>query len=141
MATSITRLLTIVLAGLFAGTASGAAPAVTMSGPHATEEFCKIMVRQVELGGEYMKNQPLIPDMTKRAKYFNDQKELNAKLVKSAPASLASDIVRFTKEGNDLYDAQLAGDRAKEKAAVAGLTSPEHLAASKRMSAYCGVKY
>ena len=52
------------------------------------------MVRQVELGGEYVKNQPLTPDMTKRAKYFNDQKELNAKLVKSAPASLASDIVR-----------------------------------------------
>ena len=60
--------------------------------------------------------------------------------MKSAPASLASDIVRFTKEGNDLYDAQLAGDRAKEKAAVAGLTSPEHLAASRRMSAYCGAK-
>jgi hypothetical protein len=141
MTTAIIRFPSIVLAALFAGTATGATPAVTMSGPHANEEFCKTMVRQVELGGEYMKNQALIPDMTKRAKYFNDQKELNAKLVKTAPASLTSDIVRFTKEGNDMYDAQLAGDRAKDKAAVAALTSPEHLAASKRMSAYCGVIY
>ena len=39
-----------------------------------------------------------------------------------------------------MMDALLAGDRAKDKAAIAGLTSPEHLAASKRMSAYCGAK-
>ena len=141
MATSIIRFSNIALATLFAGGASGATPAVTMSGPHANEEFCKTMIRQVELSGEYMKNQPLVPDTTKRAKYFNDQKELNATLVKSAPASLTSDATRFAKDANDMYDAELAGARAKDNAAVAGLRSPEHLAASKRMSAYCGVIY
>ena len=140
MATSIIRFSNIALAALFAGGASGATPAVTMSGPHANEEFCKTMIRQVELSGEYMKNQPLVPDTTKRAKYFNDQKELNAKLGKSAPASIASDAVRFTKEANDLYDAQLAGDSARIKAATGPMRSPEHLAASKRMSEYCGAK-
>ena len=143
MTTSIIRVSPIVLAALFAGTASSAEPAVIMSGPHANEEFCKIMVRQVELGGEYMKLDPMNPDKAKRAKYFNDQKELNAKLAKSAPASIASDAARFSKEANDLYDAQLAGtagDPARIKAATGPMRSPEHLAASKRMSAYCGAK-
>ena len=141
MTTSSIRFPIIVLAALLAGNASGAAPTMTMSGPHANEEFCKIMVRQVELGGEYMKNKPAYPDPTKQAKYSNDQKDLNAKLVKAAPASMASDAVRFTKDANDMHDAELTGDRAKVKAAVAGLTSPERMAANKRMSDYCGVKF
>jgi hypothetical protein len=134
MAISIIRFPNFILAALLAGTASGAAPTVIVSGPHATEEFCKILVRQAELGGEYMKHN----DTTKRAKYFADQKELNAKLVKSAPASLASDAALSTKAANDMIDAELTGDRAK---AVPGLTSPERLAANKRMSDYCGVKF
>lgn len=141
MATSFSKLPSFALAVLVVGSASAAVPAVVMSGPHVNEAFCKTMVVQVELGGEYMKGQALIPDTTKRAKYFNDQKELNARLVKTAPASLTIDVVRFTKEANDMYDAQLAGDRPMEKAAIRGLTSPEHLAASKRMSTYCGVEY
>ena len=67
MATSIIRFSNIALATLFAGGASGATPAVTMSGPHANEEFCKTMIRQVELSGEYMKNQPLVPDTARLA--------------------------------------------------------------------------
>jgi hypothetical protein len=111
-----------------------------VTGVHASEEFCKTMIRQVELGAEFVKHQPLSPDMTTRAKYFADQKELNATLVKTAPASLASDAERFTRNANAMFDAQLAGDRARDQVAVGALTSPEHLAAAKRMSDYCGAR-
>ena len=66
MASLIIRLPTIVLAALFAGAASGTTPTVVMSGPHANEEFCKTMIRQVEQSGEYVKLDPLSPDKAKR---------------------------------------------------------------------------
>jgi hypothetical protein len=125
---------------LLAGTASGAAPAVTMSGPHANEEFCKTMVRQVELFGQFVNLDPISPDMTKRAKYFTDQKDLNATLVKTVPTLLASDVALTTKNANASSDAQLARDSARIKATAAPLRSPEHLAAYKRMKEYCGAR-
>lgn len=116
---------------------SAAQVGAVVTGVHANEEFCKTLIKQVELD---MKHQALVSDRTKRATYFADQKALNAALVKTAPAALASDIVLFTKNANAMIDARLAGDRAKDKAAIAALTSPEHLAAAKRANAYCGVK-
>ena len=135
MTTSINRFSTIVLATLFAGTASGAAPAMTSSGPHASEEFCKIMVRQVEEGAAGVKP-GMSADNTERAKYNAGQKVWNTKLVKTAPASLASDVALSTKAANDFMDADI-DHRAK---AAQGLTSPERMAANKRMSDYCGFK-
>ena len=123
-----------------AATSSGPQGAAVATGVHANEEVCKIMIRQADQFAAYAKNQPLIPDTTKRAKYFADQKALNAALVKAAPASLASDVARLTKESDEFMDAQLAGDRARDKASVAALTSPEHIAAAKRANDYCGVK-
>ena len=98
------------------------------------------MIKQVELFGQVAKLNPISPDMTKRAQYFADQKALNETLVKTAPASLASDVALATKIANASVDAQLARDPARIKASIAPLASPERLAASKRMSDYCGVK-
>ena len=116
--------------------ASGAAQTVT--GVHANEEFCKIIVRQVEQFGLFAKVD--LFDMTKRAKYWSDQKELNATLVKTAPASLASDVALQTKNSNAMMDAQAARNATNIKASAAALRSPEHLAAARRMNDYCGVK-
>lgn len=127
-----------------AATTSAAQAGITVTGVHANEEFCKTMIRQVELGAEYMKHEALIPDMTKRAKYFADQRELNATLVKTAPASLATDIVGFTRNANAMDDARRVGkegDREQIKAAARAMTSPEQLAAARRMNEYCGVKF
>ena len=116
----------------------------TVSGVHANEAFCKTMVKQVELGAAYMKaNTGLLPDQPKQAAYFADQKALNATLVKTAPASLTSDAVNFTKVANAYYDVQLAGrgaDREFMKTARRDMSSPEHIAQSKRMNDYCGAK-
>jgi hypothetical protein len=119
-----------------AATSSGAQGGAVATGVHANEAFCKTMITQADQGAEYMKNQLLTPDTTKRTKYFADQKALNATLVKTAPASLASDIARFTKESDDFMNAQQAGDRdrARNRAAGAAMSSPEHVAD------YCGVK-
>ena len=72
--------------------------------------------------------------------YFADSKALNTTLVKTAPALLASDVALQTRNSSAMYDAQLAGDRASEKAAVGALTSPAHFAASRHMNEYCGAK-
>jgi hypothetical protein len=116
----------------------------TVTGVHANEAFCQTMIKQVDLGAAYVKSDPgLIPDRTKQAKYFADQKALNATLVKTAPASLAGEIARFTTAANAYYDVQLAGragDREAMRSAARGMRSPEHLAASKHMSEYCGAK-
>jgi hypothetical protein len=121
---------------LLAGTASGAATAA--GGVHSNEEFCKIiMVKQVELFGLMTKLDPMNPDMTKRGKYFSDAKELNAKLVKTAPASLASDVALQTTNANAAYDAQASRNATNIKATAAVLSSPANLAAAKRMTDYC----
>jgi hypothetical protein len=118
---------------------TAAAQSVTpVSGPHANEPFCKTIVGQVELLTDFVKLDN--PDMAKRAKYFADAKALNATLVKTAPASLATDVALQTRIANAMYDAQIAGDGARMSAAAKDMTSPEILAASKRMSAYCGAR-
>ena len=139
MATSVIRFPNIVFAALLAGNASGAA--TVAGGVHSNEEFCKIiLVKQVELFGQMTKLDPMRPDMTKREKYFSDAKELNAKLVKTAPASLANDVALQTTNANAMYDAQTSRNATNIKATATVLSSPANLAASKHMADYCGAK-
>jgi hypothetical protein len=123
---------------MWAATASGAQTGAVATGAHANEAFCKSILKQAELFGQFIKMDP--SDVTTRTKYFSDQKELNATLSKTAPASLAGDVALQTKNANASIDAQLARDPARVKATVGPLRSPEHLAASKRMTEYCGIK-
>jgi hypothetical protein len=108
------------------------------TGAHANEPFCKAIIKQAELFGQFMKANP--SDVTTRAKYFSDQKALNATLLKTAPAPLAADVALQTRNANASIEAQLTRDPAKMKATVGPLRSPEHLAASRRMTEYCAVK-
>ncbi len=112
----------------------------TVTGVHSKEAFCKTMIQQFDLMGTYIKSPGLSTDKTRRSKYFADQRMLNATLVRTAPASLKRDVVLLTRNANASYDAQLVGDRASMRAAVAPLRTPEHLAAAKRANDYCGVK-
>jgi hypothetical protein len=123
---------------MLGATASGAQTGAVATGPHANEAFCKAIIKQAELFGQFMKAD--LSDGTTRTKYFSDQKALNATLSKTAPASLADDVALQTKNTNASIDAQLARDPARMKTTVGPLRSPEHLAASKRMTEYCGVK-
>jgi hypothetical protein len=140
---SNSRLVTLVAAGIgilavLGATASAAQTGAVATGPHANEVFCKSIIKQAELLGQFMKSN--LSDVTIRTKYFSDQKDLNATLVKTAPASLAGDVALQTKNANAGFDAQLARDPARMKASMGQLRSPEHLAASKRMAEYCGIK-
>jgi hypothetical protein len=140
---SNSRLVTVATAGIgilvvLGATASGGQTGAVATGPHANEAFCKAIIKQAELLGQFMKAN--LGDVTTRTKYFSDQKELNATLSKTAPASLAGDVALQTRNANAGFDAQLSRDPAKMKAAMGSLRSPEHLAASKRMAEYCGVK-
>ncbi len=112
----------------------------TATGVHANEAVCKTMIKQFDLTGSYMKSLGLGTEKTTRSKYFADQKILNAMLLKTAPASLKGDVALFTRNANASYDAQLSGDRASMRAAVAPMLTPEHRAAAKRANDYCGVK-
>jgi hypothetical protein len=121
----------------------GAQSGFTVTGVHANELFCKTMITQGELMVGFTKLDPVNPDAAKRAKYFADQKALNATLVKMAPTSLASDVALQTKNSNAMIDAQQAGkagDAARIRAATVDLSSPQHRAANKHMTDYCGVK-
>ena len=142
----MTRMKWTIRLGILAGLATlslsaaiGAPPAarasdtIRMSGIHANEAFCQTMIRQMELLGKF---DPF--DAAKREKFFADHKKLNADLVKTAPASLAGDIVLQTRNANAMMDAQLKRDSARVKAAAAVLRSPANVAASKRLAAYCG---
>jgi hypothetical protein len=138
---SNSRLGALATAGILAmlgATASGAQTGAVASGAHANEAFCKTIIKQAELFGQFMKAN--LSDVTTRTKYFSDQRELNATLSKTAPASLAGDVSLQTRNTNANFDAQLARDPARMKATVGPLRSPEHLAASRRMTEYCGVK-
>lgn len=123
-----------------AATASAGEQSAVVTGVHANEEFCKTMIKQMELLGQYAKLDPSTPDMTMRVKYFADQKALNDTLVKTAPASLANDVALQTRNANASLDAQLTRDPARIEASVAPLRSAEHRAASRHMNDYCGVK-
>ena len=123
---------------ILAATTAAAQSGATVTGVHANEEFCKTMIRQVAVLGQSAKAD--IFDMTQRAKNFADLKALNATLVKTAPASLASDVALQVKNSNASLDAQLARDPARIKASLVPLRSSEHLAVAKRMTEYCGVK-
>jgi hypothetical protein len=140
---SNTRLVTLVAAGIgilapLGVTASGAQTSAVATGAHANEAFCKAIIKQAELLGQFMKSN--LSDVTIRTKYFSDQKDLNATLVKTAPATLAGDVALQTRNANAGFDAQLSRDPARMKTSMGQLRSPEHLAASKRMAEYCGVK-
>jgi hypothetical protein len=126
------------IAALGVATAAGAQAGAVATGPHTNEPFCKTIVKQAEMLGQFLKAD--LSDVTARNKYFSDQKALNATLSKTAPASLVSDVALQTRNANASFDAQLAGDRAKVKATLGPLRSPEHLAASRHMTEYCGVK-
>ena len=115
----------------------------TVTGSHANEEFCKAMLKQADLSAAYMKANPgPVRDTTRQANYFGEQKALNATLVKTAPASLSSDIVNFTRTSNAFFDVMggRVGDSEAKMVATRAMSSPEHIAASKRMSDYCGFK-
>lgn len=122
-----------------AGTTSaapvGAPVGAPVAGSHSNEEFCKLLLVQFDQMSKFDPS-----DAAKRGKYFAGQKEMNAKLVKAAPASLASDIALQTTHANASIDAQLAGDPARIKATRVPITSPEYFAAARRMSEYCGIK-
>jgi len=109
-----------------------------VSGPHANEEFCKTMAKQVDMVTQFVKMDN--PNAAQRAKYFTDAKALNAMVVKTAPSSLAADAALQTKLSNAMFDAQISGDVARIRAAGKELASSENLAASKRMSEYCGAR-
>jgi len=126
--------------GSVAAAASPAQGGAVATGVHANEEFCRTIIRKVELLGQFMKLDPMSPDTTKRAKYFADQKELNAALVKTSPASIAADVALQTRNANASLDAQLTRDPARIKGTLGPLRSPEHAAASKRMNDYCGTR-
>lgn len=135
--------VSVAVLAISAATPSAAQGGAVVTGVHANEEFCKTMIRQFELFVEFARLDPISPDITKRAKYFADSKALNATLMKTAPASLASDVALAMKNSDAMMDAQLAGkagDPARIKAATVALTSPEQLAKAKRMNDYCGVK-
>jgi hypothetical protein len=112
----------------------------TATGIHSKDAFCTTMIQQFDLMSAYTKSPALGADRTRRAKYFADQKALNATLLRTAPASIKSDVTLLTKDANDSYDAQLGADRAKVMAAIVRLRSPAHLAAAKRANDYCGIK-
>lgn len=112
----------------------------TATGIHANEAVCKTMIKQFDLTMSYIKSPGLGRDKTARSKHFADQKILYAMLLKTAPAPLKSDVALLTRNANASIDAQLAGDPASMKAAVAPMLTPAHLAAAKRANDYCGVK-
>jgi hypothetical protein len=141
--TSIRRLGALAAAGiatlaLFAAATAGGQAGAMATGAHANEPFCKAIIKQTEMFNQFIKGG--LADAAGRTKYFSDQKALNATLSKTAPASLAAEVALQTRNANASFDAQLAGDRAKIKASTVPLRSPEHLAASRRMTEYCGVK-
>ena len=131
---------TAVLAALVmaAGPASGSQASAVATGPHANEPFCRTIIEQSEMFAKFVATD--LADVAKRAKYFEAQRDMNATLLKQAPASIAADVALQTKNANAGIDAQLSRDSAKMKASTAALRSPENLAASKRMTEYCGVK-
>lgn len=110
------------------------------TGIHAKEGFCTTMIQQFDLMSTYTKSPGLGTDMNRRSKYFADQKVLNATLLRTAPASLKTDVVLLTGDANASYDAQLSGNRAGTMASIGRLRSPQHLAAAKRANDYCGIK-
>jgi hypothetical protein len=125
-----------------AAATSAAQSGFSVSGVHANEEFCKTMVRQAELAGQQIKASSTVnPDMAKRAKIFADMKALNATHLKAAPASLASDVARATKNSDAGIDAQVANNSKDILAFAEVARSPEYLAISRRMGEYCGVKF
>jgi hypothetical protein len=69
-----------------------------------------------------------------------EQKDFNAKLLKTAPASVQSDTQLQVRNANAAYDAQIAGNAAAIKSTAVVLRSPENLAASAHMRDYCGIK-
>jgi hypothetical protein len=113
-----------------------------VSNAHANEPFCKAMATQVEAVTQFVKpgkdNDPNHPDMARATKYFTDAKELNATLVKTAPASLEMDVALQTKNANAMIDAQLSRDTARINAASDAIGTPENLAAGTHMGEYCG---
>jgi hypothetical protein len=140
---SNSRLVTLVAAGIgilavLVATTARAQTGAVATGAHANETFCKTIIKQAELYGQFMKAN--LSDVTIRTKYFSDQRDVNATLLKTAPATLAGDVALQTRNATAGFDAQLTRDPAKMKASMGQLRSPEHLAASKRMAEYCGVK-
>lgn len=111
---------------------------LNVSGIHANEPFCKTMIKQFDLMMTFTRSGAGLTDPATKRKYFADQKVLNATLVKTAPASLATDVALLSRDANVSYDAQLGTDRKAMMAGLAPLRRPEHLAAAKRASAYCG---
>lgn len=113
--------------------ASKASEGDAAAGPGA--EFCRTLVAQFERMAKFDPS-----DMTNRGKYFAEQKELNAKLVKTAPGSLSGDVALATTNANAAIDAQASLNATSIKATAAVLRSPAHLAATRRMTDYCGIK-
>src|SRR6478672_11536679 len=78
-----------------------------MAGPHANEAFCKTMMTQYTVSMAYMSSSiGKAPDPKARAKFFADQRALNATLLRQAPLMLKSDIALINKDANDSFDAQ-----------------------------------
>lgn len=118
--------------------AASAQGKLNVSGLHANEPFCRTMIKQYEVLTTYTKSGLGLSDPSTKKKYFADQKALNATLVKTAPLSLKRDVMMLESDANRGYEAQLGTDRKAMMAALAPLRTPEHRAAAKRASDYCG---
>jgi hypothetical protein len=103
-------------------------------------KLCDVIKAQFAAFTEYT-DAPLL-DVAARKRYGLTSKQLNDKLVKTAPAELGADVVAQTRVANGVADAFASG-RSPGAAALAQLRSPEYQAAARRVSAYakdhCGI--
>ncbi len=104
-------------------------------------KFCDVIKAQFAAFTEYT-DAPLL-DVAAHKRYGLTSKQLNDKLVKTAPAELRADVVAQTRVANGVADAFASG-RSPGAAALAQLRSPEYRAAARRVAAYakdhCGIE-
>lgn len=101
------------------------------------DEFCRLLEAQF---AAMTKAQADLADPAKRRAYFTAQKEMNAKILKAAPAEVQGAAELQVRTSNAVYDSQLAGDRDRSATASAVLSAKENMDASKRMTDYCRIE-
>ena len=138
MATPLIRFPGIVLAAVLAMAASGTATAVTLSGPHAEEPFCKAMARQLYAFEMIGLLDTAGPDPRVRRMHV-EGKAASATLVETAPPSLAREVALQTKNIDAALDAEMSRDSGKKAAAAASVGAGTHRTADERMRRHCGM--
>jgi hypothetical protein len=140
MSFSSRRSIFLAVLGLVPGQLAGAQTGAKLTGPHANEPFCKTTMKQYEVSMAYMRASiGHAPDPKARDKFFNDQRAINILLAAQAPGVLKSDIALINKDADASFTAQAHADQRHMLAAMASLRTPAHIAAAKRVNAYCGV--